>query len=375
MATSTIGPSKDHETLNAWEDAHDGNLTGSGPELAECYAMLDTTAVTIDGWTTTSSDYIKIYGAAGDRSSSNTGIYSTDRYRMEVAGDAIIVRELCVRIENLQFKTASNTRAIYSEAAEANGFERYITGCVIYSSDTTGNGIKHYFPVTSRTGNLYVRNCLFITIAGSDAGIWFGDTGTIAIDNNTYINCAPGVKLAGLATITIRNDLYSCDDARDLVIVTGSVANSYCATKCANGATSGLDDAGTGNRFSQTFTFAGASDYHLASNDAGARDYGLDLSASFTTDIDGQTRPTGAGTWDIGADEYVAAGATQYKSLDAAMATLAGSNVRQVSKIQSATNASLTATIQKSVSKSLNSVMQTLSGALPKKTSKTFNAT
>ena len=34
---------------------------------------------------------------------------------------------------------------------------------------------------------------------------------------------------------------------------------------------------------------------------------GLDLSSSFTNDIDDEIRPTGANTWDIGADEYVAA--------------------------------------------------------------------
>ena len=65
------------------------------------------------------------------------------------------------------------------------------------------------------------------------------------------------------------------------------------------------------NRISQTFSFVNESgdDFHLTSSDTGARNWGTDLSSDtylpFSVDIDGQTRPTGANTWDIGADEYV----------------------------------------------------------------------
>ncbi|MCK5081829.1 MAG: hypothetical protein KAR31_02880, partial [Candidatus Omnitrophica bacterium] len=48
-------------------------------------------------------------------------------------------------------------------------------------------------------------------------------------------------------------------------------------------------------------------DFHLASNDTGAKNLGTDLSAdsnlAFSDDIDGQVRPGGA-SWDIGGDEY-----------------------------------------------------------------------
>ena len=44
-------------------------------------------------------------------------------------------------------------------------------------------------------------------------------------------------------------------------------------------------------------------DLHLESSGHNALDNGLDLSSSFTNDIDDETRPTGANTWDIGADE------------------------------------------------------------------------
>jgi hypothetical protein len=63
----------------------------------------------------------------------------------------------------------------------------------------------------------------------------------------------------------------------------------------------------TGNshdRLSQTFSFIdeAGDDFHLASNDSGARNYGVNDPGSglFSSDIDAQTR---LGTWDIGADE------------------------------------------------------------------------
>jgi len=72
------------------------------------------------------------------------------------------------------------------------------------------------------------------------------------------------------------------------------------------------DDWGTHGRANQTFSFVDETndDYHLAFNDTGAKDYGTDLSTDpylpIWRDIDGEDRV--GGTWDIGADEYVAVG-------------------------------------------------------------------
>jgi hypothetical protein len=53
-----------------------------------------------------------------------------------------------------------------------------------------------------------------------------------------------------------------------------------------------------------TSVTAGSENLHIGASSA-LKNVGTDRSAAFTTDIDGQTR---SGTWDIGADEYVAAG-------------------------------------------------------------------
>jgi hypothetical protein len=75
-----------------------------------------------------------------------------------------------------------------------------------------------------------------------------------------------------------------------------------------NNASSDGTATGTGSRINQTFTFvaSGSDDYHLAGSDAGALDFGADLSAdgvfAFDDDIDFDTR---SGTWDIGFDEFI----------------------------------------------------------------------
>lgn len=85
---------------------------------------------------------------------------------------------------------------------------------------------------------------------------------------------------------------------------------NYCASEDATADDwDGQGGSGDGNQISQTFTFVGAPDYHLAAGDTGAKDLGKDLGVvglyAHSDDIDGDTR---SGTWDIGFDEYIAPG-------------------------------------------------------------------
>src|SRR3990167_9466847 len=106
--TSTIKPTGgDYTSLSAWEAAKQGNLvTLDQIQQAECYNMSDTTAVIVDGWTTDATRYIEIYGVASDKTASNTGIWSTGRYRLEVASAlnsaALKILEAYARVDSLQ---------------------------------------------------------------------------------------------------------------------------------------------------------------------------------------------------------------------------------------------------------------------------------
>jgi hypothetical protein len=80
---------------------------------------------------------------------------------------------------------------------------------------------------------------------------------------------------------------------------------------------------------------ASSEDLHLEPSGHNALNNGTDLSGSFTDDIDGETRPTGANTWDIGADEYVPPLTSLYRSVGITASALAsGSGSTQAIKIQ-----------------------------------------
>ncbi len=64
--------------------------------------------------------------------------------------------------------------------------------------------------------------------------------------------------------------------------------------------------SGQGPVFASYTAFANANDYHLQAADSVAKDTGVDLSANFSRDKDGVTRPQGA-AWDRGAYEFTTA--------------------------------------------------------------------
>jgi hypothetical protein len=124
----------------------------------------------------------------------------------------------------------------------------------------------------------------------------------LQVQNCTLVGNGRGIKRESGSYTRLTNVLASGNTNSQFDVNGGSWGT------CSNNASSDGTAPGTNSRTNQTFTFVDAAnkDYHLAAGDAGAKDYGTSLSGSFTIDIDGETR---SGTWDIGADEYVAAAA------------------------------------------------------------------
>ena len=126
--------------------------------------------------------------------------------------------------------------------------------------------------------------------------------GTAYIYNNTCVGSSYGITVSTGTVYAKNNICYDNDDGA--TNGTFHEDSDYNATDAASIGTGGAHD-----QTEQTFTFTGGDDYHLQSGDAGAKDLGVDLSGdgglAFSNDIDDESR---SGTWDIGADEYVAAG-------------------------------------------------------------------
>lgn len=317
----------DYTSLSNWEAGYgtctvanyptmagDGDLVTAGLiAIAECYSMSDTTAVTINGWyATDATRYIKVYTPTTER---HDGKWNTGKYIIESSGNVLAVMEQYVRIEGLQINQTGgswNNGTININVATPNITIAYnLIKSSLANSVAAGGGLINFAYVTTSAGAEYIWNNILYDKPGTfGCGMYIGDyTGNYYIYNNSLRGMAYGIVRTNITNIYAKNNLFSgnTNDATG----TFAAGTDYNAT---NNASIGYTVTGGGNthdRTSQTFSFVNDTnkDFHLLSTDTGAKDFGIDLSGdanlAFTTDIDGQTR---SGSWDIGADEYIAAG-------------------------------------------------------------------
>lgn len=320
--TRTVRPSGgDYTSLSAWEAGEQADLvTLDEIRVAECYAMSDTAQVTIDGWTTSTTQYIKVTTPTAER---HTGKWDTTKYRLErsdvLNAGVLYIIEDNVRIEGVQVYNTStagfaNTCAIQSPGAV------YLSHSIFRATDSGANG-KNYC-VNVRANSAYIWNCVAWGARSNDGlSVGFHDNliaGAAYVYNCTAYDCNVGYSESdnGFDFVMKNCIAAGCTQAFQAGW-THAAASNYNATDLALTTTPGGSNnpPGANSRASQTFTFVDAvnGDFRLQSSDAGAKDFGTDLSAdanlAFSDDIDGQTR---SGSWDIGADEYIAAAASSF---------------------------------------------------------------
>jgi hypothetical protein len=309
------GSGYDYDSLYDWESAQQGDLTGARNEIAvaKCRCTggtADTTVFVVDGWTTSATQYIKIWTDPSE-SYRHNGTYQTgNKYRIEstaTSGNAIRILYEWVTIDGIQ---------IYKNPASA-------------TSDSTG--ISFYTEISSVT----IKNCI---IKGNDN---FGSTywaeGILRESNSTAnsfvitcivydFHCTYGLAITNDSSSSENLYIYNClashtGENYDAIVGTNCIVKNCIAYLCNNGFAGDCDYCsdsydtltalgGTGNRVNQTFSFVDAANknFHLARNDAGAAGYGLNLyndaTYPFQDDIDGTDRGGSGVAWDIGADQY-----------------------------------------------------------------------
>ncbi|EKE19397.1 MAG: hypothetical protein ACD_9C00030G0001, partial [uncultured bacterium] len=283
-----------------------------------CYydSGADTTFVNVAGYTTGTSNYIKIYTPNNSSTEVNQGQrhggkWDDGKYRLEVSAAAdftpgINLSVKHARIEGIQVKLTNNDYGYGYSVALGNGenSEAYVTQNVIRGNFTTTNG-DSYFGIranhNSVNAKVYISNNTIYDIGNgghwSSAGIYINGTLTGYIYNNTIHGSQQGIN-SGITSVTIKNNLsYSNGD------------DYYGSFNAASANNLSKDATSPNVSFrSKTVSFVDATnkDFHLSNVDTAARDAGVDLSADenfpFSKDIDGQIRPIG-GIWDMGADE------------------------------------------------------------------------
>jgi len=294
-----------YTSLSAWEAAQQRDLVASNEiavaRIEGTWSNPDTTAVTIDGWTTGVDNYIKIYTAPEAR---HNGVWSDTEYRLDGVANytyMLSILEPYTKIDGLQIKRSGGggTRNIvYINATNVD----FSNGIVTKNTAAISSGINVYSAASgTRVWNTLVYNVDEFGLQGSSLVYFYNNT---IINSGTY-----GLKGASYSgtNINCKNNLVKGSASGDFFHSGTGTLN--CANSASGDGTSAA--YGAGNKINQTFAFVdeGNNNYHLSSNDIAARDAGTDLSAdtslAFTTDIEGETR---SGSWDIGADEYSSAG-------------------------------------------------------------------
>jgi hypothetical protein len=306
------GAGTDYTSLSAWEAGENGDLTGVRDEIAvaSCRSSSGGDDVggqcTIDGWTTSPTQYILITCTGTNR---HQGVYDAALFHAAGTGNPITCTENYLRVDGMQI--TPTTFGIYEThgGGDCGACDWRISNNIILGGV---RGISFSGDNENASQVYYVWNNIIYDFSDSgDIGIRCGGTANYVrkLYNNTLQNCATGITQS-YGTVIAVNTLFS-GNAAD-ASGTFAAGTDYNVTSRAS---IGYTVTGGGNSHDHTehtFTFVDADgdDFHLASNDTGAIDFGVSDPGSglFSTDIDGSTR---SGTWDVGADEYVAAAAGQ----------------------------------------------------------------
>lgn len=314
-----------YTTLASAEAAKNADITGTESVVFLCSTIgsggttSDTTAATINGWTTDATHTITVkskHTEDAGTSRRHDGLYgnANGAYKLEVTdANALANIEQYVTIEGLQIKViyaaTTNKSAIAMWAVDA-GSDTYIKKNIIVIDDA--NETCHGIKLSDTDLVCTITNNLIYAIADKpDYLIYFNDVGTADVYNNTLVGPA---DIAGIqwdsGTVTLGNNIVCQTDAD----FTGTFSGTYNASDDQDGP--GVDIGPLGADWDNEFTNDAGFDFTV--KDTNANIY---LGSPITQDDDANvpdddiiynSRETGAGeSVCVGCFEYqVAASGT-----------------------------------------------------------------
>ena len=287
---------RDFTDLNTWEAATDIDLVAAAQsEVLECFDDAASFDDDMDvAGAITNASFFRIMRPAsgqGHDGTPNNGFFIDST----IADHTFRINEAFFSLQDIII------RHIFSSSDEFNvtmrGDDATCIGVICLDSVNNGAGGASHFNVFDAVDVVFV-DCIGINPDQHNFQLNPQSGNTVYVYNCTVIDAALiGVRAAS-GTIVAKNVL-STGNGTDFSIAGGVFTGSV--TNASGDATA----PGSTPRINQTFTFVNAAsdDYHLAAGDAGAKDFGTDLSAdavfAFDDDIDGDL----FGTWDIGFDE------------------------------------------------------------------------
>ncbi|MGB0757305.1 MAG: hypothetical protein ACPGO5_02500 [Patescibacteria group bacterium] len=271
----------------------------------------DTTSVTIDGWTTATTTYMRFYTPTSTsevvRSQRHFGKWNSG-YRLQVSNSyAIDNRVSYVTLDGLVIYNSRTTDAdkgvLVGGALGSASSSAFILSNNVIRGASAGSSNWGFLNAQTNNGglNILYNNIIYDWGGGSDGGgigCRYADTHCYAY-NNTFHNGQYGYRQLDTATFVAKNNIaQAADNGYDGTFV----ASDYNLSNLASDAPS----ASYRNGLATDVSFAGVDqdNFHLDPFDTLAKDQGTDLASdnakSFEHDIDSNPR---LGTWDIGADE------------------------------------------------------------------------
>ena len=302
ISTYDSAGGKDYSSLSTWESATDNNLvTAAQGETLEVYGGPHNDTVSMSGATCNASYFRVIRPAAGNFHDGTPSVGA--KLLVTSAADIVRIAEDYSQVQDLVLSYNINTSSNFEIVKLDDGADQNAAiGCIADDPQNAGSGLIRCFESQALTGDeQFFINCIAIGNSKVREGFELGDPGTLYAYNCNSIDSGGHGFEEDSGSIVCKNCLS-----------TGSVNNDFHdITGGLNNASGDATAPGTSNRINQTFTFVNAAgdDYHLAAGDAGAKGYGINLTADidygFDDDIDFDTR---SAPWDIGFDQVAAAG-------------------------------------------------------------------
>jgi hypothetical protein len=308
--TDVVGGSGDGSSwANAFDhlaDAEALNLdltTGATDGVCTIFcrgAKADDLAISWNGWTTDAGGYVNIIGdfagTAWNAAKYHISVVDASAFQIAVNN----VHLLGMQIEAVS-PTAGGRHCLWTSASEV-----WIARCFVRGH---GNATYDQRGIYGNTaGTVKIWNCILVGFStGSNSGpIYTTGGGTFLVYSTVGIGGETGFWNSS-GTAIAKNCYFGGSGYSSSSDYYGTITKTTCASEDSSG-TSGLQNIAL-----STATFAnvtgGSEDFSLVTGSA-LIDVGTDTSGdaaplNFTDDIKGTAR---GATWDVGADEYTAAG-------------------------------------------------------------------
>jgi len=308
------GIDDDLEAFESWSSGKDLVTAGEQWNVA-CYGdRADTAAVTIDGWTTSEDNYIKVYTPVYTSEVGETQRHhgKWDRGKFIIAADGYYgvfrIYESYTKIEGLQIEAIRDTdtgigAGIYINDGEQYLFNNNIIRATGSRSLTNGRGI---YDLAGYAKNISAFNNIIYDFYES-IYLRTDDNSTLLIYGNTLFNAVDDNLVVSMYgdndTVRVKNNIMQ--DAGDEDYAEGSTASIFEAV--ANLTSDATSPNDTFDNLDVSFVNESGNDFRLAMSDTAAKGVGVNLyndsNLPFTTDIEGEARPEAPSPFDIGADQ------------------------------------------------------------------------